>query len=211
MKKLTPLLLVLLFMASCQKEPDTSKLSGNFLVFTDYDTSEKFSDFEFFYIPDSILLISSSKTPTYWKDQQAEELIMAVVDNMTSYGFSRVSQKEYANVGIQMSYVESTYYFTNYSSPYWWWDYPGYWYPGYWGGYWNSWYYPYTVSYNYSTGSLLIELVKLDAETKKIPIIWNAYMSGLLYSSNKINLQLSVEAINQAFKQSSYLNIQNRL
>ena len=65
------------------------------------------------------------------------------------------------------------------------------------------------MSYNYSTGSLLIELVKLDAETKKIPIIWNAYMSGLLYSSNKINLQLSVEAINQAFKQSSYLNIQN--
>lgn len=52
MKKLTPLLLVLLLMASCQKDPDTSKLSGNFLVYTDYDTSENFKDFDTFYIPD---------------------------------------------------------------------------------------------------------------------------------------------------------------
>ena len=159
MKKLTSLLLVLLLMASCQKDPDTSKLSGNFLVYTDYDTSENFKDF--------------------------------------------------ADVGIQVSYIESTYYFTNYSSPYWWWDYPGYWYPGYWGGYWNSWYYPYTVSYNYTTGSLLIEMIKLDTQSKKIPIIWNAYMSGLLYSSNRINLQLAVDAVDQAFEQSSYLNKQN--
>ena len=178
MKKLTPLLLVLLLMASCQKDPDTSKLSGNFLVYTDYDTSENFKDFDTF-------------------------------DNMTKYGYNQVMDKEFADVGIQVSYIESTYYFTNYSSPYWWWDYPGYWYPGYWGGYWNSWYYPYTVSYNYTTGSLLIEMIKLDTQSKKIPIIWNAYMSGLLYSSNRINLQLAVDAVDQAFEQSSYLNKQN--
>ena len=209
MKKLTPLLLVLLLMASCQKDPDTSKLSGNFLVYTDYDTSENFKDFDTFYIPDSILLITSSKTPSYWNNEQSQELLTTVIDNMTKYGYNQVMDKEFADVGIQVSYIESTYYFTNYSSPYWWWDYPGYWYPGYWGGYWNSWYYPYTVSYNYTTGSLLIEIIKLDTQSKKIPIIWNAYMSGLLYSSNRINLQLDVDAVDQAFEQSSYLNKQN--
>ena len=124
MKKLTPLLLVLLLMASCQKDPDTSKLSGNFLVYTDYDTSENFKDFDTFYIPDSILLITSSKTPSYWNNEQSQELLTTVIDNMTKYGYNQVMDKEFADVGIQVSYIESTYYFTNYSSPYWWWDYP---------------------------------------------------------------------------------------
>ena len=49
---------------------------------------------------------------------------------MTKYGYNQVMDKEFADVGIQVSYIESTYYFTNYSSPYWWWDYPGYWVSG---------------------------------------------------------------------------------
>ena len=116
MKKLTPLLLVLLLMASCQKDPDTSKLSGNFLVYTDYDTSENFKDFDTFYIPDSILLITSSKTPSYWNNEQSQELLTTVIDNMTKYGYNQVMDKEFADVGIQVSYIESTYYFTNYST-----------------------------------------------------------------------------------------------
>ena len=82
MKKLPPLLLVLLLMASCQKDPDTSKLSGNFLVYTDYDTSENFKDFDTFYIPDSILLITSSKTPSYWNNEQSQELLTKVFCSM---------------------------------------------------------------------------------------------------------------------------------
>lgn len=206
MKKLTPLLLVLLVSVSCQKDPDMSDLSGNFLVYTDYDTTENFGEFETYYLPDSILLITSSKTPSYWKDEQAQLLLSTVVSNMNNYGYVRVADKESADLGLQLSYIESTYYFTNYSNPYWWWDYPGYWYPGYWGGYWGGgWYYPYAVTYNYTTGSMLMEMIKLDTTAKKLPIIWDAYMSGLLYSSNRLNVQLTASAIEQAFEQSTYL------
>ncbi len=205
MKRLTPLLLILLALASCQKDPDTSELSGNFFVYTGYDTSENFGDFETYYLPDSILLITSSKTPTYWKDERAQLLLSTVISNMDNCGYVRVADKEDADLGIQLSYIESTYYFTNYSNPYWWWDYPGYWYPGYWGNWWGGWYYPYAVTYNYTTGSMLMEMIKLDTEAKKLPIIWNAYMSGLLYSSSNINIKLAANAIDQAFEQSSYL------
>ena len=204
MKKLTPLLLVLLVSVSCQKDPDTSELNGNFLVLTDYDTSEDFEDFETFYIPDSILLITADKNASYWKDDQARLLLDNVAECMKEYGYIRVADKELADLGLQLSYIESTYYFTSYNNPYWWWDYPGYWYPGYWGG-WNSWYYPYSVSYNYTTGSLLLEMLKLDDDSRKLSIIWDAYMSGLLYSSNRLNIQLSANAIEQAFAQSPYL------
>ncbi|MBP8767895.1 MAG: DUF4136 domain-containing protein, partial [Parabacteroides sp.] len=94
--------------------------------------------------------------------------------------------------------------------PYWWWNYPGYWSPGYWGPGWGNWYYPYPVVYSYSVGSLLTELVDLDAPAAskadaKLPVLWTAYMSGLLSGSDKFDTQLAVRAIEQAFVQSPYV------
>ena len=103
MKKLTPLLLVLLLTASCQKDPDTSKLSGNFLVYTDYDTSENFKTFNTYYIPDSILLITSSKTPSYWNNEQSDQLLTTIAEKMAAYGYTQVVEKEFADVGLQVS------------------------------------------------------------------------------------------------------------
>ena len=158
MKKMISVLSVLfvLFLStSCQKDPDMSKLDDNFMVYTDYDKKENFSEFSTYYIPDSILLISDSKEAKYWKDDNALNIIDTYVKNMDERGYTRVEEKEDADLGIQVSYVEDSYYFTGYSNPYWWWDYPGYWYPGYWGGYWGGgWYYPYSVVYSY----LLVEL-----------------------------------------------------
>jgi hypothetical protein len=111
--------------------------------------------------------------------------------------------------------VKNVNYFTNYhDNPYWWWGYPGYnWWYGYWGnwtGAWNGWYYPYPVVYSYSVGSLLVELVNLKAPLPKsadakLPVLWTAYMTGLLSGSDKVNIELSTRAIEQAFVQSPYL------
>ena len=218
MKKLTPLLFILLASVSCQKDPDTSELSANFLVLTDYDTSEKFSTFSTYYLPDSILTITGEKKQSFMNDAQASEILNTVADNMNKCGYTRSADKESADIGLQLSYIESTYFLTAYSgSPYWGGGYyPGYWYPyywtpGYWGwGGWYDWYYPYAVSYNYTTGSLMMEMIKLkgnDISTKKIPVIWDAYMSGLLYSSTTVNVNLACEAVDQAFEQSPYLKI----
>ncbi len=112
-------------------------------------------------------------------------------------------------MGIQVSYIASTYYFTSYSQPEWWWGYPGYWGPGYWGGNWGGgWYYPYAVTYSYSTNSFLTEMVNLKAEqgdSKKLPVVWTSYLTGFDTGSKAINRTLAVEAVNQSFAQSPYL------
>ena len=84
----------------------------------------------------------------------------------------------------------------------------GYWSSWYWGGWGGGWYYPYPVVYSYSVGSLLAEMLNLKAqqgEKQKLPVIWDAYMSGLLYDYNKVNVRLTINAVDQAFAQSPYL------
>ena len=124
-----------------------------------------------------------------------------------------MTNKEEADLGLQISYIESVSYFVDYyNSPYWWNAYPGYWWPGYWGN-WTDWYYPYPVVYTYSVGSLLTEMVDLTADAgtgteRKLPVIWNSFLSGLLSNSSALNIALTVRAVDQSFIQSPYL-IQN--
>ena len=51
MKKIFPFFLLVLLLASCQKDPDMSKLDNDFLVFTNHDKDAKFESFTTFYIP----------------------------------------------------------------------------------------------------------------------------------------------------------------
>lgn len=219
MKKIFPLFLMILLMASCQKDPDMSKLSDDFVVFTDYDKSAKFDSFSTFYVPDSVMVIGNDEKPAYWTATEADDVIMTLVKNMESRGYTRTLAKEDADLGVQVSYVESTHFFTDFNNndlyyPHWWGGYPGYWRPGYWGpswgNTWNDWYYPYSVTYSYKVGSLLVEMVNLKTPLPKItgaklPVLWTAYMSGLVSGSSKLDIQLTTRAIEQAFVQSPYI------
>ncbi|MCC8200050.1 MAG: DUF4136 domain-containing protein [Tannerellaceae bacterium] len=204
--------LILLAMISCQKDPDTSKLDNDFPVSTNYDKSAVFSSYSTFYIPDSVLVLDSSEQSYYWTEESADKIIDAFVRNMESRGYRQIADRDSADLGIQVSYVHDVNYVHSggyYDDSYWWWGYPGYWGPGYWGG-WGGWYYPYSVYYTYSVGSLLAEMVDLKSvvpvdENSRLPIIWTAYMSGLLSSSSNFNTQLAVNAVDQAFAQSSYI------
>lgn len=65
-----------------------------------------------------------------------------------------------------------------------------------------------SITYSYSTGSLLADLVNLGAPEgakEKLPVVWNAYISGLIGSSGSLNVNRATTAINQAFAQSPYL------
>ncbi|MBE6287403.1 MAG: DUF4136 domain-containing protein [Mediterranea massiliensis] len=208
MKKIIPLLAVACIFAACEKEPDMGKLDDKYLVYTNHDTSADFKSFNTFYLPDSILVIGESRTAVFWKDSNAEAILDAYAKNMQQRGYIRVNDREEADLGLQVSYIESTYYFTDYGQPQWWWNYPGYWDSLYWGD-WGDWYYPYAVTYTYSTGAFLTELVNLDAPqgaSAKLPVLWTSYLTGLLSSSNEINDRLAIEAVNQSFSQSSYLS-----
>lgn len=204
----TALALAAVAFCSCQKEPSTSDQHGDYLVYTAHDTGTDFSAIDTYFLPDSILLIGGSDRTEYWKDESAQEIIATVAAAMDNAGYTRTYDKAAANVGIQMSYVEQVTYFVGYNNPYWWWYYPYYWTPGYWGD-WLGWHYPYGVYYGYTAGSLLTEMLDLEADQqsgKKLPVIWDSFAGGLLTGDSSLNLQRTLDAVEQAFVQSPYLS-----
>ncbi len=208
-KKIHLLAIALLAVAvvACQKEPSTSGLHKDYLVYTDHDTSTNFAAFDTYFVPDSILLIGNSSKAEYWKDANAQQIIGRVVAGMDAAGYTRTQEKTDADLGLQLSYVQRVTYFVGYNNPYWWWYYPYYWTPGYWGD-WGGWHYPYQVYYGYTAGSMLVEMVNLEAESdanRKLPVIWDAFIGGLLTSNEQVNLDRTLVAVEQAFEQSPYL------
>ena len=206
-KEFLVLLMAPLAFTSCEKDADTDKLDNNFVVYTNYDKNASFSAFNTYYLPDSILIIGDKKEAEYWNDENAQLIISTYAANMANRGYVRTDNKEEADLGLQVSYVKSTYFVTNYGQPQWWWGYPGYWDTPYWGN-WGDWYYPYAVTYTYSTGSFVTEMLNLDAPqglNAQLPVLWTAYMSGLLSGSTSVNVNRAIEAVNQAFTQSVYL------
>lgn len=187
---------------------DIGPCTGDYLVYTAHDTGTDFSAIDTYFLPDSILLIGGSDRTEYWKDESAQEIIATVAAAMNNAGYTRTYDKAAANVGIQMSYVEQVTYFVGYNNPYWWWYYPYYWTPGYWGD-WLGWHYPYGVYYGYTAGSLLTEMLDLEADQqsgKKLPVIWDSFAGGLLTGDSSLNLQRTLDAVEQAFVQSPYLS-----
>ena len=197
MKRLIPILLAVFAFAACEKDPDMDKLDNDYLVYTNYDKKANFKEFTTYYLPDKILVISDKEEPEYLEGEAAQEILAAYKSNMDQRGYIMAASKEEAQLGIQVSYIKSTYFFTDYGQPEWWWGYPGYWGSGYWGNWGGGWYYPYAVNYSYSTNSFITEI-------EKLPILWTSYMTGLVYSSN-MNKALAVKGVNQAFTQSPYL------
>ncbi len=148
MKKLMPILFLAVALTACQKEPNLSDLSSDYVVYTDYDKSANFANYRTYYLPDSVLLITNDSKASYWINDDANYILDALTDNMAARGFTKVDTKEEAEMGLQISYIEDVRYFVDYPNNNWWWGYPGYWGPGYWGPYWSNWYYPYPVVYS---------------------------------------------------------------
>lgn len=202
MKKLLFYISLPLLAVSCEKNPDMSELDADLAVYTDYDSSVDFGTYKTYFLPDSILEAGSHKA-TYWKDDNAMKIIKAVETEMNARGYERITdpeKKDEAELGIQLSYINESYQIVSGGYFGGWWDY------GYWGPWWGGWYYPYPVTYNYNTNTLVMEMVDLtgDSESKNIPVIWYSNASGAQYSG-MYNLQLLVNSVGQAFKQSEYI------
>lgn len=204
MKKLTFIMFTAAcaVLVACQKDPDTDRLDNHYLVYTNYDSSTDFKSIEDFYVIDSILIIGNSEKPTYWNNSNSQKIVNAYSDRLEGCGYIMAPNAEDADVVLQLSYINNTYYFSSFGPGPWWNSYPGYWNWGGWG-----WYYPYTFTYSYSTGSIIAELVNTNAPTPqndKLTVVWNSYICGLL-NGNNLSLSRTMDAINQAFVQSPYL------
>ena len=191
----------LLGVVSCEKDPDTDKLDNDYLVYTNYDKGTQFNTMETFHVIDSILIIGNETKPTYWNNNNSRTIIDAYVSNLEERGYIPVGSAQEADMVLQLSYINNTYYFNNYGPGPWWNSYPGYWNWGGWG-----WYYPFNFYYAYSTGSIIGELVNTKAPygSDKLTIVRNAYICGLL-NGNNLSYSRTMAAINQAFEQSPYL------
>ena len=208
MKRLTTLLMmvVLLYVVttSCQKDPDFDELSSEFVTYTDYDKTVDFSQFSTFYIDDAIKVLSDKKED--WTDENAQAIIRTFAENLKDRGYIQLdeSEKENADIGIQLSYVENTYYFTDYYSPYywydWWWGYP------YWPGWGPMYPYPsYAVTYSYDVGSLLGEIIWINRTNEKLQQIWSMCIGGTMSGSTRADVNNAKRGVNQAFEQSPYI------
>ncbi|MBO5720556.1 MAG: DUF4136 domain-containing protein [Bacteroidales bacterium] len=207
MKRLTTLLMIVVLLStivSCQKDPDFDELSTEFVTYTDYDKSVDFSKYSTFYISDTIKVLSGKVEN--WYDENAQSIISTFASNMKDRGYVQLAkaERESADLGIQLSYIENTYYFTDYYSPY-------YWYDWWWGSYyWWDWgpiypYPSYAVTYRYDVGSLLGEIISIDKTTEKLQQIWSMCVGGTMSGSTRTDVNKAKRGVNQAFNQSEYI------
>lgn len=204
--------MMLLLAVSCQKEPSSKDLDNEYLVYTSPSEDADFSKYSTFTIADSVLVIGQTPKPYYSSSKNALTLVQAFKKNMQDCGFVYVSDPSMSDLGIQVTYIEKTERYVHYNTnPYWWLDYPGYWPAGYWGN-WTGWYYPYPVTYSYTTNALIADMVDLspvtvDDESSPLSIVWSSYIGGPAGLSVYADVQRMSVAVNQAFAQSKYLNI----
>ena len=209
MKKIMFFASLALLAVACHKEPTPQDADNEYLVYTSPSKDVTFTSYRTFDLADSLLIIGQSDKPVYSQSQNALALIQAVRTNMENMGYIYTPSDPDADLGIQVTYIIKTErYVKFYNDPYWWLDYPGYWPSGYWGN-WTGFYYPYPVSYTYTTNALLIDMVDLttvEREDKPLEVIWTSYIGGPAGSSVQVDVDRMKAAIDQAFVQSPYLN-----
>lgn len=207
MKKIFLISTVLLAAFACQKEP-YADVDDDYLVYTSPGKNVTFASYSTFDLADSLLIIGQSKNPEYSQSNNALALIQAVRTNMENLGYIYTPDNPDADLGIQMTYVVKTErYVQYYKDPYWWLDFPGYWSPGYWGNY-TGFYYPYPVTYTYSTNALMIDMVNLTTPktgNEALEVVWSAYIGGPSSGNANYDVDLMKNAIDQAYVQSAYL------
>ncbi len=208
MKNLFIVIAVVSLFSSCRNYPDFDELSYKPIVITNYDPTANFGSYQTFYMSDDITAIGDDPNDTILASAIGTPIANAILANMTSRGYVRVSTLDSADLGINTAVIKVTTTVQTYPPGYWW-GYPGYGgcYYGYCGYYpYYGYGYGYSYSYSYTTGSLIIQtadLMNIDTVGNKINIVWTNWDSGVLGSTAQ-NTQGAVEAVNQAFSQSPY-------
>jgi hypothetical protein len=179
------------------------------LVITAFDESFDFAAAQTYAMPDSVVQLDSTRTIS----SSNQTLILNTIENnMDSLGYTRILAPDTNNVPDLVVYCASTAQdwaaWVSYPwYPYWgWWGGWGY-YPPYYGGGWG-WYYPPTVSYyEYTVGTVIIDIASAlpDTTDQRIQVRWGAAILGLLEDTQAGIQNRAVSSINQAFEQSPYL------
>ena len=208
MKRIFFLSTLALLAIACHKEPYPQDGDSAYLVYTSPSKDVDFASFRTFDLADSLLIIGQQSKPVYSQSNEALYLIQQVRTNMENLGYIYTPDSPDADLGIQMTYIVKTERFIQYyDDPYWWLGYPGYWPSGYWGN-WTGFYYPYPITYTYTTNALITDMVNLTApidENSKLEVVWTSYIGGAAGATLQGDVKRMKVGIDQAFAQSPYL------
>lgn len=197
--KIAPFFGILLFLFSCYPQgPDNYEEMD--LVYTNYDDQFDFASQGTYSIPDKIVEITGNilegEEPEFVKEPFATQMLQQMKDNMDNLGWEEVEDPINADVVLFPAVWTNTqwYYWYNY----WCWYYP--YYCGWWG-----WYYPPVIS-SITTGTLVMTMVVDGDEYIEPTRVWTSLGNGVV--SGAYNTTRVTRAIDQAFEQSPYLNIE---
>ena len=168
------------------------------LVYTNYESSFDFVSKGTYSMPNKIVKITGNlvqgEDPEFVKEPYNTQILQRIETNMTALGWTKVANPEDADVVLFPATWTNT-------TVYYWYDYWCWYYPYYCGWGWG-WYYP-SVS-SYTTGTLVITMVADGDEYVEPSRVWTSAVNGLL--SGAMNTNRLNNGIDQAFKQSPYLN-----
>jgi len=165
------------------------------LVYTNYTETYDFVSKGTYSMPNKIVKITGNladgEEPEYVADAYASVILNIIESNMTDLGWTKVAEPEDADMVLFPAVWSNT--TVVYWYDYWCWYY--YYYCG-WG-----YYYPYYSTY--TTGTMVMTLVPTE-ESVEPTGVWTAAINGLM--SGSYNVTRVTNGINQAFKQSPYLD-----
>jgi len=194
--------------------PDGPEYTSDYdLVGSVYDPECVFDDAITFVMPDSVVFVQDENdTREYLTDEQEQIILDEVRSNFVAMGWvdSTFTADTMPDVVITITGIASK---TQGA----WWYYWG-WYG--WGGYYPGWgggYYPgypwypgggYPVYYEYTTGSLVLEMidwVNADPDAEYPPIVWAGALNGLV-NRVPVNIDKVLDGVHKIFELSPYLD-----
>lgn len=195
--KLFSLLALVFLLARCY--PDgISYAEETDIVVTNYDPEYNFAAKKTFAMPAVIVKFDEEWIPGQAPKNTVDPIyagpiLNQIQEDMVKAGWTRVKAEENPDVLIIPSALQSTIVV---------YDYWGYW------GYWYGPYYP--VVSVYQSGSIMVAMLdsKEKNEDDKPRLGWGFVLNGILEGSSASVVNRFTDSVDQAFKQSPYINIQ---
>jgi Domain of unknown function (DUF4136) len=175
-------------------------------VTTIHDEDTDFRAIQTYVLPDTVIHIQGEDgdddDDVELSREFDEHLLKHVRENMNARGYQEISgpTRPDAVVTVSAFGTEVTEVYYNYWCDYWgwygWYGYPCGYYPGY------------TYVYTYDTGTIIIDMHDTRTESvvdERVPVIWTGSLRGVLGTSNPVTEERIHDSVDQAFRQSPYL------